>query len=967
MKTLLPSRLATKLNLLVIFLILLTAASIATLISQREIRADRAELLELGVSLAELGSRESEFALYTQDSAALRNDLDNLASNSKIGYVILLNKDRQPLLSKIVAPGLRSIPAADAAMFQGETRQTEVQIGESRTPYFDIVAPVRSRGDSSELFPDVETARTPVLGYVRIGVREDSLVDKTQEIVVFTIALTLAVVALGVTATLLITRRILGPVEALVRATRQIAGGNLAGSVDARASGEIGELASSFNDMLARLRDYRDRVDEAQATLEARVEDRTRELQLATEEAKTSARIALEASKAKSQFLATMSHEIRTPMNGVLGMTDLLRGTPLNERQRRFVEAVYHSGQSLLRIINDILDFSKIEAGKVELEQINFDLRELIEDVCSMFAQPAHSKGLEITCLVPPALPIALRGDPVRLRQIITNIVGNAVKFTSQGEVSLRVQLLAEDRRRARLRFNIRDTGIGIPEDKQQRIFDAFSQADNSTTRSFGGTGLGLAISKQLVELMGGRIEVISRVGEGATFCFEIEVVKQDASARKMLPVGDRLHGLRVLVVDDNATNREILEEQMDAWKIRCTSCEGSREALALMRAAQARGEPFEMAVLDLHMPEMDGLELARAIKSVPQLAGTPLIILSSATLQDEADAFPHGLIRCKLTKPVRQSDLLHAIATALEDTVSPAETDDVSSLVAAEPADRSSCSVLLAEDNPINQEVASAMLDLMGVRTTVVSDGRQVLQALDAHFFDLILMDCQMPGMDGYEATAAVRERERARPGTRHIPIIALTANAVEGDREQCLAAGMDDYLSKPFTRQDLATVIERWAPLGTAGAAFAAAVASQANAPGPTKTEPQDLSEAADLCVNPQALESIRSMAHGLLEKVIGQYLEDAPKRMEQIRAALGSNDAEALRRSAHALKSSSANLGAERFAAICQFLESVGRSGTTEDGAARHAEAEREFARVRHALQTVIDKEMTSVTGV
>jgi len=572
-------------------------------------------------------------------------------------------------------------------------------------------------------------------------------------------------------------------------------------------------------------------------------------------------------------------------------------------------------------------------------------LRELVEDVCGMFAQQAHGKGLEITCLLPHTLPIALRGDPMRLRQVITNIVGNAVKFTTAGEVSVRVGLVDEDDRRARLHFEVSDTGIGIPVDKQDRIFEAFSQADSSTTRSFGGTGLGLAISKQLVDLMGGHLQVRSTVGEGATFWFEVDVIKQSASARRVFSGDGRLNGLRVLVVDDNATNREILEEQTAAWNVQCTSCAGAREAMALMEAAFARGEPFEVVVLDLHMPDIDGLELARTIKSTPAFAATPLIMLSSATLRDGAQAVPQGLIRCSLTKPVRQSDLFQAIATANEEGPAPAPAESTVEPPAV--VARSGCRVLLAEDNLINQDVAKAMLEVIGARTTVVSDGRQVLEALAREPFDLILMDCQMPGMDGYEATARVRERERAGGG--RIPIIALTANAVAGDAEHCIAAGMDDYLSKPFSQRELAELVTRWAPQAAAGGTPDRAAAAP--------PAPPDDAEPREASVNPRALESIRLLAAGLLERVVRQYIVDAPRYLGQMRTALDAGEPETLRRAAHALKSSSANLGAERFAALCQALETLGRAGTTQGGAPRLADAEREYARVCAALSEAV----------
>jgi CheY-like chemotaxis protein len=365
-------------------------------------------------------------------------------------------------------------------------------------------------------------------------------------------------------------------------------------------------------------------------------------------------------------------------------------------------------------------------------------------------------------------------------------------------------------------------------------------------------------------------------------------------------------------------------------------------------------------------MPEMDGLDLARAIKNTPELAATPLIMLSSATLQNEANVFTRDLIRCNLTKPVRESDLFHAIATAIEEVISSTIPDDAPSIAVANSQDRLACRVLLAEDNRINQDVAKAMLELIGVHTTVVSDGRQVLPALEKNSFDLILMDCQMPEMDGYAATAALRERERNNPDMRRIPIVALTANAIAGDREQCLAAGMDDYLSKPFTQKELAAIIGRWVPHAVAGGAVVADAVEKSIVVKRATAKSDDFSAAADMCVNPQVLESIRSMGKGLLEEVVRHYLQDTPERMEQIRVAIAANDPEALRRSAHALKSGSANLGAERFAAICKVLESLGRSGTTEGGAARHAEAEQEYTRVRDALQAALTQDSTRVSS-
>lgn len=541
------------------------------------------------------------------------------------------------------------------------------------------------------------------------------------------------------------------------------------------------------------------RLKEANAGLEARVAERTRELEVALKAAEAAA-------TAKSQFLACMSHELRTPLNAVIGMTQLLLDTPLSAQQMEFARMSNMGGQTLLTLINDILDFSKLEAGKMDLEFADFDLLRTVEDCAKLEAVKAHEKGLEIAVSIGPDVPRALRGDDGRLRQVLINLLNNAIKFTSSGEVVVSAHKTAGTEKTVTLRFEVKDTGIGVPAEVQTRLFQAFTQADASTTRRYGGTGLGLAISRWIVELMGGRIGLLSSPGEGTTFWFEIPLELGDGSQMDRI-VGADLASLRILVVDDNATNREIMKHRLEVWGLRCR-CEvdGPRALTELLRAAAA-GQAYGLALIDMQMPDMDGLELARAIRANDSLSGARLILMTS---MDRAglsqDARTAGVEFC-LTKPVRQSALFDAIVSS----VSKNAPVPLKAAAADSAAIVGKGRVLVAEDNHINQMVASYMLKKLGYQSNLVGNGIEAVKALESTPYALILMDSHMPEMDGFAATAAIR----AMGGKfKDVPIIALTADAMTGDREKCIAAGMSDYLSKPVSLEALKGILEHWLP---------------------------------------------------------------------------------------------------------------------------------------------------------
>ncbi len=903
-----------------------------------------AESVALGVA------RASELALAVRDARELTRLANSFLRDDNVLFIAIYADGTEPL-----ATAVRDAAPWDAYR-RGNVDRERCVIGEG---HIDRSSPSDEfSGDPDTIGGRPDAAPAPgatgdarkaaPLGRVVVGISTAQAIAAQRSQTRLTIMVTIIAAFAGSVLIYLSLGAWLRRLQALADASQAISRGDFGEPVQDTSDDEIGMLGRSFEGMRVALGERDQQLRTFNQTLQSQVKERTHDLEVALAAAE-------EASRAKSLFLANMSHELRTPLNGVIGMVDLLLGTSPTPQQRRYCDVARSSAGSLLELINDILDFSKIEAGKLELEARDFDLHGVVESVAQMLGERADKKSIDLGCGVGRAVPRFVRGDETRLRQVILNLASNALKFTEKGSVMIGLVLEADEGLGLVIKISVRDTGIGIPRDRVDRLFKSFSQIDASTTRRFGGTGLGLAISQRIVEMMGGQIGVESVEGQGSTFWFTARFGRTAAPHAPREAFANP-RGLRVLVVDDNRQNLETLGAQLASWSLRADLADNGRQAMELLRAAQREGEPFRFAIIDTHMPNEDGVALARRIKEQQETRDVLLIGLGS--ISDPSARVEPGrqTFVASLSKPALPSQLYDAIVDSLA-----ADSAPVAPSPAATPTDGAlpnigGVQILLAEDNEINRFVASELLQQAGCHCTMAVNGREALDAALAKEFDVILMDCQMPEMDGFEATRRIRAAEAAAPGGRRRPIIALTANAIKGDRELCLAAGMDDYVTKPIDPETLFRAISSAAgvkarpktstkrtpaagadradlPQGAGPAATASALTDSALTGSALTdsalTAPALNAQAEAPPVNVESLQK-RCLGNGrIAANALGRFDVIITKDIELLTAGLQRRDATAVATSAHKIKGAAANVSADQLSRVAAELEKLARN--------------------------------------
>jgi signal transduction histidine kinase/CheY-like chemotaxis protein/HPt (histidine-containing phosphotransfer) domain-containing protein len=863
--------------------------------------------------------------------------------------------------------------------------------------------PVTLGAMADEFAPASPATTTPAtratVGRVVVGLSRAPAIAALGQQTLFTALFTLLAAGASAAVVFLLVGTWTRRLNHLVVASERMSHGDFDHAIDADRADEIGRLSLSFENMRQAVRQRDSELRQFNSTLQEQVQDRTRSLQTALHEAQA-------ADQAKSRFLATMSHEIRTPLNGVVGTVDLLRQTNLDENQRRYAQIAKSSADALLSVINDILDFSKIEAGRMELDAVTFALQDLVEDVTRTAALVAARKNLEMGCFVEPSVPEQTIGDSGRLRQILTNLLNNAIKFTEKGHIVVRAAVAKHAGEDLLVRFSVSDTGIGIPADRLDRLFQSFSQVDSSTTRKYGGSGLGLAISKRLAELMGGAIGVQSAVGRGSTFWFTVRLTNAGPVKKMPRQILPDMRRLRVIAVDDNAVNCEILQQQLSVWNLEGTTASSGPQALLMMREAAGSGRPFDLAILDWHMPGMDGLELAKAIRDCDILHGVKLIMLTSVEDQVCGSELHNLGFSGYLIKPVGQSQLFDTISSAFRKPARPPEKESAPAAAStpetAASTPPSRIHVLLAEDNEINQMVAAAILAKAGFTCDTVDNGIRAVAAAFTGRYDVVLMDCQMPEMDGFEAAREIRRREAETkvPLNARLPIVALTANAIKGDRELCLQAGMDDYVAKPIDHNKLCAAIQsamarsRWRrasalPPGPSADAQGSAVAApltgtDSTSSGTRPTLPLGVSSAvarflqspadADAPLVPESTAPVDASPLNVSElcarclnnveftqRILLKFQDRVLDDLASLTRTIASGKMEEATRLAHSLKGSAANLAAPAVRAVAAEIETLSRAGDAaqaEEALRRlRAEVERCLAYIPQAVASLI----------